>query len=338
MKIISRSAWGATPWDGQPYPTPLSSRSHFLVHYHGGIPRSDRGNANAREIEGIHLANGWSGIGYNFVVGQDGAIREGRGWGLVGAHCPGHNRDGIGVYVAIGGDQEPTAAALAAVRWLYDEACRKTGRALEQGWHGRYYPTACAGHNLIQWVKDGMKVNGMAASPSPTTPTSWTPTGTLTTRQIQQLVGVTADGIYGPATTQAVATLQKTLGITPDGLFGPETERTMALLDDIQADLKAVKTQNNNLARDIATVETWTRKAVNAAEWSGPARTTERLTAVLASTTGVDEATLAAAIADAVSDDVRAAVEQAGSGATPEAIARAFAQLLAQGVKAGEQP
>src|SRR5688500_18680553 len=78
--IISRAAWGAKPWRTDAHSVSMSERTHFLTHYHGGVPRYDQGDANAREIEGIHLANGWSGVGYNFIVGQDGAIREGRGW------------------------------------------------------------------------------------------------------------------------------------------------------------------------------------------------------------------------------------------------------------------
>ena len=84
-EIITRTQWGATPWRDQPYSVAMSERDWFLVHYHGGPPRNDRGDANAKEIEEIHLSNGWSGVGYNFIVGQDGAIREGRGWSLAAA-------------------------------------------------------------------------------------------------------------------------------------------------------------------------------------------------------------------------------------------------------------
>lgn len=226
--IISRSQWGARAWRDQPFSTPLSTRTHFLVHYHGGIPRNDRGDANAKEIEAIHYANGWSGIGYNFIVGQDGAIREGRGWLLVGAHCPNYNKIGIGVYVAVGGDQKPSDEALAAVRWLYEEACRKTGKTLVQGWHGKYYSTACAGPRLIDWVKNGMKAGSYTApakAPSTDKASYYTPVGvSMSIKEIQKAVNVKADGYYGYETKAAVRTLQKTLGVAADGLWGPATE------------------------------------------------------------------------------------------------------------------
>lgn len=52
----------------------------------------------------------------------------------------------------------------------------------------------------------------------------WKPTGTLTTKQIQKLVGVTVDGYYGNDTIVAVKRLQEKLGVTADGYFGPSTE------------------------------------------------------------------------------------------------------------------
>jgi peptidoglycan recognition protein len=41
--------------------------------------------------------NGWSDIGYNFLVGGDGNIYEGRGWIRVGAHTPGYNINSMGI-------------------------------------------------------------------------------------------------------------------------------------------------------------------------------------------------------------------------------------------------
>lgn len=50
------------------------------------------------------------------------------------------------------------------------------------------------------------------------------PTGTMTVKQIQKAVGVTADGLYGADTKAAVRRLQAKLGVTQDGLWGPATE------------------------------------------------------------------------------------------------------------------
>lgn len=36
-------------------------------------------------------------IGYNFLVGGDGNVYEGRGWEKVGAHTKGHNNGTLGI-------------------------------------------------------------------------------------------------------------------------------------------------------------------------------------------------------------------------------------------------
>lgn len=39
----------------------------------------------------------WSDIGYNFLVGEDGNVYEGRGWGKTGAHTVGYNSKSVGI-------------------------------------------------------------------------------------------------------------------------------------------------------------------------------------------------------------------------------------------------
>jgi len=55
------------------------------------------------EIRRWHVGdNGWSDIGYHWVIRRDGTIEEGRPENIAGAHTRGHNRDSIGVCL-IGG-------------------------------------------------------------------------------------------------------------------------------------------------------------------------------------------------------------------------------------------
>lgn len=158
MRVVTRAGWGAKDWrpKREMYRESMPNRTEVLAHYHGGPPRYSRGVQVPRDVEAIHLGNGWAGVGYNWLVDLDGVAYEGRGWDLVGAHCPGHNRTGIGIYVAVGGTQQPTPAALATFRGLYDEACRRSGKTLRKTWHGANWPTACPGPNLIAWVRAGM--------------------------------------------------------------------------------------------------------------------------------------------------------------------------------------
>ncbi|AXQ61083.1 endolysin [Streptomyces phage Hank144] len=167
VNIISRSEWGAQPWNGNPSYVALSQRTEFFVHYDGGTPITYTGVQVPRAIDRTHQNQGWAGIGYNFVVDQDGNIYEGRGWERQGAHCPNHNVSGIGVQIAIGGSQEPSAKALAACRALYDEACRKTGRKLAKKGHKDGFATACPGTKLYAWVKAGMPAGDYDAPDAP---------------------------------------------------------------------------------------------------------------------------------------------------------------------------
>ncbi|WP_328491195.1 peptidoglycan-binding protein [Streptomyces zaomyceticus] len=167
ITIIPRALWGATPWKGTPNSVPLDRRTEFFVHYDGGHPVGRLGYAIMRAIEAVHIGQGWSGVGYNFVVDQAGNIYEGRGWNLQGAHCPDYNVSGIGVQIAIGGDQEPSAAALAACRALYEEACRRTGRTLAKRGHKDGFATSCPGTKLYAWVKAGMPAGGYQPAPNP---------------------------------------------------------------------------------------------------------------------------------------------------------------------------
>jgi hypothetical protein len=188
LSIVSRSAWGATPWRSGVNRVAMSEKVDFLVHYHGGKPAANRGVMVPRNVEKIHLDNGWSGVGYNFLVDLDGTIYEGRGWDGVGSQCPGHNRSGIGVYVAVGGDQRPTDAALRSVRALYDEGCRRSGNRLSKMGHRDGTATTCPGTVLYAWVKAGLPYPGTSAAPSteeddmPTVSDVWTTDLTKTGR------------------------------------------------------------------------------------------------------------------------------------------------------------
>ncbi|MGW7434732.1 N-acetylmuramoyl-L-alanine amidase [Streptomyces sp. NPDC054849] len=166
VSIVSRAAWGAKPWNGTPNHVALNQRTEFFIHYDGANHVTATGNAVPQAIDRQHQAQGWAGIGYSFVIDQNGTIFEGRGWTGQGAHCPGHNVSGFGVQIAIGGDQKPSDKALAAARALYDEACRKTGRTLAKKGHRDGIATACPGGPLYAWVQAGMPAPA-GAQPAP---------------------------------------------------------------------------------------------------------------------------------------------------------------------------
>ena len=226
VPIVTRSQWGAKPWRSTIYRVPMSEKDNFLVHYHGGKPAAQRGVMVPRNVEVIHLANGWAGVGYNFLVDMDGTIYEGRGWDGVGSQCPGFNRSGVGVYVAVGGDQVPTQAALRSVRALRDELVSLRGGAgVREMGHKDGIATSCPGAFLYKWVHAGMPLSGGGGM---TAPINTTPKPTSTPKP----VALTVDGKLGPNT---IKRWQQVMGTPADGVIS----RPSSLVKAVQRHLNA---------------------------------------------------------------------------------------------------
>ncbi len=94
--VVSRNQWGAIARN----PAATSTVSHLIVHHEFGSNTSNDWAARVRSIQNFHInGNGWSDIGYNFLVDPNGVIYEGRAGGdnAIGAHFCGRNRNTMGV-------------------------------------------------------------------------------------------------------------------------------------------------------------------------------------------------------------------------------------------------
>lgn len=60
----------------------------------------------AADIKRWHKAQGWSDIGYHYVIDLDGTIEPGRPLETAGAHCTGHNANSIGICYIGGCDKD----------------------------------------------------------------------------------------------------------------------------------------------------------------------------------------------------------------------------------------
>lgn len=56
----------------------------------------DRGD-DAATIHRWHLSRGWDGIGYHYVILEDGTVQNGRPEYWAGAHTRGHNKNSLGI-------------------------------------------------------------------------------------------------------------------------------------------------------------------------------------------------------------------------------------------------
>ncbi|EDX16292.1 peptidoglycan-recognition protein LE [Drosophila simulans] len=119
--IIPRSSWLAQkPMDE---PMPLQLPVKYVVILHTATESSEKRAINVRlirDMQCFHIeSRGWNDIAYNFLVGCDGNIYEGRGWQTVGAHTLGYNRISLGIsFIGCFMKELPTADALNMCRNL----------------------------------------------------------------------------------------------------------------------------------------------------------------------------------------------------------------------------
>ena len=135
----------------------LSERSYtdMIVIHHTGSPDMD---ASAEQIHGWHLSNGWSGIGYHYVIRKDGTIERGRPEWAIGSHAYGENSHTIGIHLS--GDFSavyPTDVQIDKCAMLIADICERYGISIDRNHivgHGELMSTDCPGDNLQALLND----------------------------------------------------------------------------------------------------------------------------------------------------------------------------------------
>lgn len=158
------AAWQArNPWLGlRIKPTYLQfgslenrEQTDAIVIHHIGNTDKD---VSAATVHGWHQAQGWSGIGYHYLIRKDGTIEQGRPRDTVGAHCYGENWHTVGVNIVGSFEEaEPEAAQLDSAAKLLAALCKNYG--LEPGGdtifgHRDFNSTACPGRNLYRQLPE----------------------------------------------------------------------------------------------------------------------------------------------------------------------------------------
>ncbi|XP_026168146.1 peptidoglycan recognition protein 5 [Mastacembelus armatus] len=120
VNVISRLQWGAA---APKQKDKLKGSAQRVVIHHTALP-SFKGLTECKNqlvsIQRIHVKErGFDDIGYNFLVGGDGTLFEGRGWGVVGAHTKGHNHDSLGIaFMGNFNNDTPSKEAISSVKKL----------------------------------------------------------------------------------------------------------------------------------------------------------------------------------------------------------------------------
>lgn len=135
-------------------------RIRIVVGHHFWRPsaRQYRGPRTMRAVRRYHTEKcGWRDVGYNWLFAPNGDIFTGRSLESgSGAHCVGHNYDGVGLGMCLDGDREPLTdfpEMKSAVLGVTAALCRAFG--LDQydlHWHSDFSRKSCPGRLLDRAV------------------------------------------------------------------------------------------------------------------------------------------------------------------------------------------
>lgn len=107
-----------------------------------------------RYIQNFHMeSENFDDIGYNFMIGGDGAVYEGRGWDSQGAHTKGYNRGSLGIaFIGTFTKYAPPARQLNVAKLLLEEGVRlkKLTPDYKLYGHRQFYGTESPGEKLYQ--------------------------------------------------------------------------------------------------------------------------------------------------------------------------------------------
>lgn len=121
-----------------------------IVIHHTGNPVDD--DLSAEQLHRSHINQGWSGIGYHYVVRKDGKIEQGRPHQMIGSHAYRHNGHTLGIHLCgnfvIG---QPTSEQVESAALLIGKLCEDYGFPVDKSHvvgHCDLMATACPGVNL----------------------------------------------------------------------------------------------------------------------------------------------------------------------------------------------
>lgn len=176
MKLISRAQWGARAYRKPGGATTYSRARRGVKLHYLGTAYTDRPHEKCddyvRQIQTQHMdGNGWSDIGYSFVVCTHGTVYEGRGLRRRNS-ANGNttlNEQDYAVLLLVGssGLTKPTDEQLHGARDAI-EYCRREGPAGPWlGGHRDGYSTTCPGAAVYAWVKKGAPRPGAGGGTAP---------------------------------------------------------------------------------------------------------------------------------------------------------------------------
>jgi N-acetylmuramoyl-L-alanine amidase len=197
--------------------TPLNPDNILYIVLH----HVEAEHATPEQIHEWHLANGWTGFGYNEYITKDGTVYIGRG-DNVGAQCYNYNSVSYGICCEGNYEVEKDMPAeqfnSLVSRVTYH---RKRFKNLKRiGGHREYYNTLCPGQ---YFPLEKVKLTAMLDMPTIKLGTTGQSVVFLQSQLNKRGYNLTPDGIFGVQTQQAVKSFQQKNGLSVDGIVGPFT-------------------------------------------------------------------------------------------------------------------
>ena len=148
--------------------TALGPVTHIVLHYSATYPDQD---ITAADIDKMHRARGWAGIGYHYFIRRSGMVERGRAETELGAHVAGQNTGKIGICCAggieratgpnVGVDNRTTAQKAATIALIRELLTRYPGATVVG--HRDLGATQCPGFDAARWWAE---VSRPAAAPA----------------------------------------------------------------------------------------------------------------------------------------------------------------------------
>ncbi|XP_044313558.1 peptidoglycan-recognition protein LC isoform X4 [Drosophila rhopaloa] len=127
LVILKVAQWGGRPAKNKLAEQALPVNRVVISHTAAeGCESREVCSARAKVVQSFHMDSwDWDHVGYNFLVGGDGRVYEGRGWNYVGAHTKGYNKGTIGIsFIGTFTRTRPNERQLKACQLLLDEGVR----------------------------------------------------------------------------------------------------------------------------------------------------------------------------------------------------------------------
>ena len=155
---ITRAAWGAKPLTAWSQHVAPSYRTGVVIHHSVTAEGKSRKQVEAtlRQIDDLHRAKGYGGIGYNVVVDYAGRIYRARGVNRMGCHTVNNNARYFGVCYIGDGRKRITPEATKAIQNVVARLQKKSGHKLDVVGHQDLYATACPGDKIYKKIQQGV--------------------------------------------------------------------------------------------------------------------------------------------------------------------------------------